>query len=50
MIKDNANLPTSKEMEVDLFRALQITYSEEFSNLLTELDQLLQFFIKEMIR
>src|SRR5690606_18039398 len=41
MIKNNMNLPTLKEIETDLFRTLQITYSETFSQLLTELDQLL---------
>lgn len=35
------NLPTLKEIETDLFRTLQITYSETFSQLLTELDQIL---------
>lgn len=41
MIKNNMNLPTLKEIETDLFRTLQITYSETFSQLLTELDQIL---------
>lgn len=41
MIKDNMHLPTLKEIETDLFRTLQITYAETFSQLLTELDQLL---------
>ena len=36
MIKNNMNLPTLKEIETDLFRTLQITYSETFSQLLTE--------------
>ena len=41
MIKNNMNLPTLKEIETDLFRTLQITYSETFSQLLKELDQIL---------
>lgn len=41
MIKNTMNLPTLKEIETDLFRTLQQTYSEAFSQLLTELDQIL---------
>ena len=39
MIKNNTKLPTLKEIETDLFRTLQQTYAEAFSQLLTELDQ-----------
>ena len=31
-------LPTLKEVETDLFRALQQTYSDSFNQVLTELD------------
>ena len=41
MIKNNMKLPTLKEIETDLFRTLQETYSEALSQLLTELDQIL---------
>ena len=40
MNKNNMKLPILKEIETDLFRTLQKTYSEALSQLLTELDQL----------
>jgi len=39
MIKNNTNSPKLKEIETDLFRALQNTYSDVFSELLTDLDK-----------
>ena len=39
MNKNNMKLPRLKEIETDLFRTLQETYSEALSQLLTELDQ-----------
>ena len=39
MNKNNMKLPILKEIETDLFRTLQETYSEALSQLLTELDQ-----------
>src|SRR5690625_1033957 len=41
MIKNNMKLPTLKEIETDLFRTLQQTYSDAFTQLLTELDQII---------
>jgi len=41
MIKNNTKLPTLKEIETDLFRTLQQTYSDAFTRLLTELDQVI---------
>ena len=39
MFKNNTKLPTLKEIETDLFRTLQQTFSNVFQQLLTELDQ-----------
>ena len=41
MIKNTMKLPTLKEIETDLFRTLQETYSDALGQLLTELDQVL---------
>lgn len=41
MFKNITKLPTMKEIESDLFRTLQETYSDVFQQLLTDLDQLL---------
>ena len=41
MIKNNTKLPTLKEIETDLFRTLQKSYSDAFTQLLTELDQII---------
>ena len=38
MIKTNIELPTLKEIETDLFRTLQQTYSDAFTQLLTDPD------------
>lgn len=39
MKKDTTNLPTLKEIELDLFRLLQKTFSEVLSSILEEFDQ-----------
>jgi len=39
MLKNNTKLPTLKEIETDLFRTLQQTFSDVFQQLLAELDQ-----------
>ena len=39
MLKNNKQFQTMKEIETDLFRVLQETYSDLFQQLLTELDQ-----------
>ena len=38
MTKTNIELPTLNEIETDLFRTLQQTYSAAFTHILTELD------------
>ena len=39
MNKDIMNLPTLKEIELDLFRVLQKTFSDVITQILEELDQ-----------
>ena len=39
MNKDIMNLPTLKEIELDLFRVLQNTFSDALTQILEELDQ-----------